>query len=37
LAYAQLWLALVGLVVILATVGGLLFEYYVGQNSSTLL
>lgn len=37
LAFAQLWLALLGVVMILATVGGLLFEYYVGQNSSTLL
>ena len=37
LAFAQIWLVLVGLVAILATVGGLLFEYYVGQNHSTLL
>ena len=37
LAFAQIWLALIGIVMILGTVGGLLFEYYVGQNSSTLL
>ena len=36
LAFAQLWLALVGLAAILFSVGGLLFEYYIGQNASTL-
>lgn len=36
LAFAQLWLALIGLVMVLTTVGGLLFEYYVGQNASML-
>ena len=37
LAFAQIWLALIGIVMVLGMVGGLLFEYYVGQNSSTLL
>ena len=37
LAFAQIWLALIGLVMVLGMVAGLLFEYYVGQNSSTLL
>lgn len=36
LAFAQLWLAAVGVVMVLMAVGGLLFEYYVGQNASTL-
>ena len=35
LALAQLWLAVVGVAAILFTVGGLLFEYYIGQNAST--
>lgn len=30
LAFFELWLALVGIIAILFTVGGLLFEYYVG-------
>ena len=34
LALAQLWLAIIGIVFILATAAGLLFEYYVGQNSA---
>jgi hypothetical protein len=33
LAFAQLWLVLLGVALILSTAGGLLFEYYVGQNS----
>jgi cytochrome c oxidase subunit IV len=37
MAFGQFWLVLVGVVAILGTVGGLLFEYYVGQNSSSLL
>ena len=37
LAFAQIWLVLIGIVMVLGMVGGLLFEYYVGQNSSTLL
>lgn len=32
LAFAQAWLALLGVVLVLLTAGGLLFEYYVGQN-----
>ena len=36
LAFVQYWLAVIGVVCILFTVGGLLFEYYVGQNASTL-
>ena len=30
LAFMQVWLAIVGVIGILSTVGGLLFEYYVG-------
>ncbi len=33
LAFAELWLVLVGVVAILVTAAGLLFEYYVGQNA----
>jgi Cytochrome c oxidase subunit IV len=33
LAFAQLWLVITGLVFILGSASGLLFEYYVGQNS----
>ena len=36
LAFAQLWLAVVGIAMVISSVGGLLFEYYVGQNASTL-
>ncbi|MEP6852028.1 MAG: cytochrome c oxidase subunit 4 [bacterium] len=36
MAFGQLWLALVGVVAILITVGGLLFEYYVGANAHIL-
>ena len=36
LAFVQYWLAAIGIVAILFSVGGLLFEYYVGQNASTL-
>ena len=32
-AFVQLWLILLGLVLILGTVGGLLFEYYVGHRA----
>lgn len=34
LAFFQMWLALIGVLAILFTVGGLLFEYYVGGNRS---
>ena len=33
LAFAQLWLAIIGVGFVLCTASGLLFEYYVGQNS----
>ncbi|MGY1773356.1 cytochrome c oxidase subunit 4 [Blastococcus sp. SYSU D00813] len=33
LAFFYPWLILIGLVAVLITVGGLLFEYYVGQNA----
>ena len=36
LAFAQIWLVLIGVAMILGSVGGLLFEYYVGQNASML-
>jgi len=32
LAYFQLWLVLVGVVLVLITVSGLLFEYYIGAK-----
>jgi hypothetical protein len=32
LAFFQIWLAIVGVITILITVGGLLFEYYVGAR-----
>ena len=35
LAYWYVWLILLGTVAILVTVGGLLFEYYVGQNAQS--
>jgi hypothetical protein len=35
LAFAQIWLALLGVASVLITVGGLLFEYYVGQNATS--
>jgi hypothetical protein len=34
LAYFYYWLIAIGVVAILSTVGGLLFEYYVGQNAT---
>lgn len=34
LAFFQIWLALIGVLAILFTVGGLLFEYYIGGNRS---
>jgi hypothetical protein len=34
LAYWYFWLIAIGAVAILAAVGGLLFEYYVGQNAT---
>jgi CDP-diglyceride synthetase len=34
LAYWYFWLIAIGAVAILCTVGGLLFEYYVGQNAT---
>jgi cytochrome c oxidase subunit IV len=33
LAFVQLWLAITGVVLVLGSVAGLLFEYYVGQHS----
>jgi cytochrome c oxidase subunit IV len=33
LAFVQLWLVIIGVVLILGSAAGLLFEYYVGQNS----
>ena len=30
LAFVQMWLVIVGVVLILSAVGGLLFEYYIG-------
>ena len=35
LAFAQLWLAIIGVASVLITVGGLLFEYYIGQNATS--
>ena len=34
LAYFYFWLIAIGAVAVLVTVGGLLFEYYVGQNAT---
>ncbi|MCW2529364.1 MAG: ctaF [Pseudonocardiales bacterium] len=34
MAFAQFWLCLIGVGAILFSVGGLLFEYYIGQNAS---
>ena len=34
MAFAQFWLVIIGLGAVLFTVGGLLFEYYIGQNAS---
>ena len=34
LAYWYFWLIAIGAVAVLCTVGGLLFEYYVGQNAT---
>jgi hypothetical protein len=36
LAFAQFWLVLLGAAAILIAVGGLLFEYYIGQNAGQL-
>ncbi|MDQ6936368.1 MAG: cytochrome c oxidase subunit 4 [Actinomycetota bacterium] len=36
LAFGQLWLAILGVSAVLTTVGGLLFEYYIGANTSSL-
>jgi hypothetical protein len=36
MAFAQFWLIITGVAAILFTVGGLLFEYYIGQNASPL-
>jgi hypothetical protein len=36
LAFVQLWLAIIGVVLILFAVGGLLFEYYLGGNRGQL-
>ncbi len=35
LAYWYVWLLLIGVAALLVTVGGLLFEYYVGQNAQS--
>ena len=34
LAFWYFWLLIIGVIVLLVTVGGLLFEYYVGQNAT---
>ena len=34
LAFWYIWLLVIGVVAMLITVGGLLFEYYVGQNAT---
>jgi hypothetical protein len=34
LAFWFIWLVVIGLVALLCSVGGLLFEYYVGQNAT---
>ncbi|MCV2491320.1 cytochrome c oxidase subunit 4 [Geodermatophilus sp. YIM 151500] len=34
LAYWYAWLLVIGVVALLLTIGGLLFEYYVGQNAT---
>ena len=36
LAFAQVWLLIVGVLLILFAVGGLLFEYYIGGRSSAV-
>ncbi|HET7740549.1 MAG TPA: cytochrome c oxidase subunit 4 [Mycobacterium sp.] len=36
LAFVQVWLVIVGMILVLFAVGGLLFEYYVGGNSSRM-
>jgi len=36
LAFVQVWLVIVGLILVLFSVGGLLFEYYTGGNSSRM-
>jgi hypothetical protein len=34
LAFWYLWLIFIGIIALLVAVGGLLFEYYVGQNAT---
>jgi hypothetical protein len=34
LAFWYIWLVIIGICALLTTVGGLLFEYYVGQNAT---
>lgn len=36
LAFVQVWLVIIGVLLILFTVGGLLFEYYLGGNHGQL-
>lgn len=36
LAFVQVWLVIVGMILVLFAVGGLLFEYYAGGNSSRM-
>jgi hypothetical protein len=33
LAFFYAWLIIIGAVALMITIGGLLFEYYVGQNA----
>ncbi|MGR7028053.1 cytochrome c oxidase subunit 4 [Geodermatophilus sp. URMC 62] len=35
MAYWYIWLVIIGVVALLVTIGGLLFEYYVGQNAQS--
>ncbi|MDT4903044.1 MAG: hypothetical protein QOH52_1060, partial [Pseudonocardiales bacterium] len=35
LAFSQLWLLIVGLVLLMFMIGGLLFEYYIGGSRPT--
>lgn len=36
LAFVQIWLLIVALLLLMFTIGGLLFEYYTGGNRSTI-
>jgi hypothetical protein len=36
LAFVQLWLVIIGVILILSAVGGLLFEYYIGGRRPSL-